>query len=45
MATVLTSIDATTVLAGEIDDVPTGSGSIATAGPRAADIPTGSDVV
>nr|GFA66692.1 hypothetical protein [Tanacetum cinerariifolium] len=45
MATVLTFIDAATVLAGGIDDVPTGSGSIPTAGPPAADIPTGSDVV
>nr|GEZ12284.1 hypothetical protein [Tanacetum cinerariifolium] len=45
MATVLTSIDAATVLAGGIDDVPTGSGSIPTAGPPAADIPTGSEVV
>nr|GFA12526.1 hypothetical protein [Tanacetum cinerariifolium] len=52
MATVLTSMDAVTVLAGGIDDVPTGSGSIPTgsgsiptAGPPAADIPTGSDVV
>nr|GEX93494.1 putative ribonuclease H-like domain-containing protein [Tanacetum cinerariifolium] len=34
-----------TVLARGIDDVPTGSGSIPTAGPPAADIPTGSDVV
>nr|GFD13222.1 hypothetical protein [Tanacetum cinerariifolium] len=45
MATVLTSMDDATVLAGGIDDVPTGSGSIPTAGPPAADIPTGSDVV
>nr|GFA03110.1 hypothetical protein [Tanacetum cinerariifolium] len=45
MEMVLTSIDATTVIAGGIDDVPTGSGSIPTAGPPAADIPTGSDVV
>nr|GEY96978.1 hypothetical protein [Tanacetum cinerariifolium] len=45
MATVLTSMDAATVLAGGIDDVPTGSGSIPTAGPPTADIPTGSDVV
>nr|GFB92732.1 hypothetical protein [Tanacetum cinerariifolium] len=45
MAMVLTSIDTATVLAGRIDDVPTGSGSIPTAGPPAADIPTGSDVV
>nr|GFD40264.1 hypothetical protein [Tanacetum cinerariifolium] len=36
LARVLTSIDATTVLAGGID-VPTGSGSIPTAGPPAAD--------
>nr|GEW87660.1 hypothetical protein [Tanacetum cinerariifolium] len=45
MATVLTSMDAATVLAGGIDDVPTGSGSIPTVGPPATDIPTGSDVV
>nr|GEW98691.1 retrovirus-related Pol polyprotein from transposon TNT 1-94 [Tanacetum cinerariifolium] len=45
METVLTSIDAATVLAGGIDDVPTGSGSIPTAGPPAADIPTSSDMV
>nr|GEZ04296.1 hypothetical protein [Tanacetum cinerariifolium] len=45
MAMVLTSIDAATVLAGGIDDVPTGSGFIPTAGPPAAEIPTGSDVV
>nr|GEX32074.1 synaptobrevin, longin-like domain protein [Tanacetum cinerariifolium] len=45
MAMVLTSIDAATVLAGGIDDVPTGSGSIPTVGPPAADIPTSSDVV
>nr|GEX33443.1 hypothetical protein [Tanacetum cinerariifolium] len=45
METVLTSIDAATVLAGGIDDVPTCSGSIPTAGPPAADIPTSSDMV
>nr|GEZ52577.1 hypothetical protein [Tanacetum cinerariifolium] len=45
MAMVLTSMDTATVLAGRINDVPTGSGSIPTAGPPAADIPTGSDVV
>nr|GEV36699.1 hypothetical protein [Tanacetum cinerariifolium] len=45
METVLTSKDVATVLAGGINDVPTGSGSIPTAGPFAADIPTGSDVV
>nr|GEZ20313.1 hypothetical protein [Tanacetum cinerariifolium] len=44
MATVLTSIDVVIVLAGGIDDVPTGSGSIPTAGPPAADIPTGGEV-
>nr|GFA47832.1 hypothetical protein [Tanacetum cinerariifolium] len=45
MATVLTSIDAATILVGGIDDVTTGSGSIPTAGPPAVDIPTGSEVV
>nr|GEV15622.1 ribonuclease H-like domain-containing protein [Tanacetum cinerariifolium] len=45
MAMVLTSIDAATVLAGGIDDVPTSSGSIPTVGPPTADILTGSDVV
>nr|GFA36204.1 hypothetical protein [Tanacetum cinerariifolium] len=44
MVTVLTSIDAATVLAGGIVDVPTGSGSIPTDGPPAVNIPTGSDV-
>nr|GEX54657.1 hypothetical protein [Tanacetum cinerariifolium] len=43
LARVLTSMDAVTVLAGGID-VPTGSGSIPTAGPFAADISTGSEV-
>nr|GEV72278.1 hypothetical protein [Tanacetum cinerariifolium] len=45
MATVLTSMDAAIVLARGIDDVPTGSGSIPTAGPPGADILTCSDVV
>nr|GEW36663.1 hypothetical protein [Tanacetum cinerariifolium] len=45
MATVLTSMDAATVLASEVVEVPTGSGSILTAGPPAAEVPTGSDVV
>nr|GEW03025.1 hypothetical protein [Tanacetum cinerariifolium] len=45
MATVLTSIDATTVLASRVAEVPTGSRSIPTAGPSAAEVPTGSDVV
>nr|GFD26750.1 hypothetical protein [Tanacetum cinerariifolium] len=40
-----TSIDAVTVLAGGINDVSTGNGSIPTAGPPAADIPIGSEVV
>nr|GEW26678.1 copia protein [Tanacetum cinerariifolium] len=44
MATVLTSMDVATVLAGGID-VPTGSYSIPTAGPPAVDIHTGSDAV
>nr|GFB62103.1 hypothetical protein [Tanacetum cinerariifolium] len=43
LARVLTSMDAATVLAGGID-VPTGSGSIPTAGPPATDISTGSEV-
>nr|GEX20169.1 hypothetical protein [Tanacetum cinerariifolium] len=42
MATVLTSMDATTVLASGVADVPTGSGSILTA---AAEVPTSSYVV
>nr|GEX35846.1 hypothetical protein [Tanacetum cinerariifolium] len=41
---VLTSIDAATVLVGGIN-VPTGSGSIPTAGPPVVDIHTGSDAV
>nr|GFD01902.1 hypothetical protein [Tanacetum cinerariifolium] len=45
MATVLTTMDATTVLAGRAAEVPTGSGSIPTTGPSAAEVPTGSDVV
>nr|GEZ65502.1 hypothetical protein [Tanacetum cinerariifolium] len=45
MATVLTSMDAATVLASRAAEVPTGSGSIPTAGPSAAEVPTGSDVV
>nr|GEW02560.1 putative ribonuclease H-like domain-containing protein [Tanacetum cinerariifolium] len=45
MATVLTSMDATTVLAGGIANVPTGSGSIPTASPPADEVLTGSDVV
>nr|GFA60851.1 hypothetical protein [Tanacetum cinerariifolium] len=44
LATVLTSVDAATVLARGID-VPTGSYSIPTAGPPAVDIHTGSEVV
>nr|GEX41241.1 hypothetical protein [Tanacetum cinerariifolium] len=43
IARVLTSMDAATVLAGGID-VPTGSGSIPTAGPLAIVISTGSEV-
>nr|GFD07786.1 hypothetical protein [Tanacetum cinerariifolium] len=44
LARVLTSMDVATVLARGID-VPTGSGSIPTAGPPADDISTGSEVV
>nr|GFD37306.1 hypothetical protein [Tanacetum cinerariifolium] len=43
IARVLTSMDAATVLAGGID-VPTGNGSIPTAGPPATVISTGSKV-
>nr|GEY18247.1 putative ribonuclease H-like domain-containing protein [Tanacetum cinerariifolium] len=45
MATVLTSMDAATVLAARVADVPTGSGSIPTVVLPAAEVPTGSDVV
>nr|GEX26542.1 hypothetical protein [Tanacetum cinerariifolium] len=45
MATVLTSMDAATVLASRAAEVPTGSGSIPTVGPPTAEVPTGSDVV
>nr|GEX16316.1 hypothetical protein [Tanacetum cinerariifolium] len=45
MAAVLTFMDAATVLASRVVEVPTGSGSIPTAGPPAAEVPTGSDVV
>nr|GFD13183.1 hypothetical protein [Tanacetum cinerariifolium] len=43
IARVLTSMDAATVLAGETN-VPTGSGSILTAGPPATIVSTGSEV-
>nr|GEV97672.1 uncharacterized mitochondrial protein AtMg00810-like [Tanacetum cinerariifolium] len=45
METILTTMDATTVLAGRAAEVPTGSGSIPTAGPPATEVPTSSDVV
>nr|GFA18363.1 hypothetical protein [Tanacetum cinerariifolium] len=45
MATVLTSMDAATVLASGATEVPTGSRSIPTAGPPATKVSTGSDVV
>nr|GEZ48442.1 hypothetical protein [Tanacetum cinerariifolium] len=45
MATVLTSIDAATILASGVAKVSTGSRSIPTAGPPAAEVPTGNDVV
>nr|GEV78325.1 hypothetical protein [Tanacetum cinerariifolium] len=45
METLLTSMDATTVLASGVAEVPIGSGSIPTAGPTVAEVPTGSDVV
>nr|GFB48175.1 hypothetical protein [Tanacetum cinerariifolium] len=43
IARVLTSLDATNVLAGE-SNVPTGSGSIPTAGPLATTVSTASEV-
>nr|GEW47602.1 hypothetical protein [Tanacetum cinerariifolium] len=43
--TVLTSMDAATVLSSRAAKVPTGSGSILTDGPPTAKVPTGSDVV
>nr|GEV09887.1 synaptobrevin, longin-like domain protein [Tanacetum cinerariifolium] len=45
MKTVLTSMDAATVLSGGVSELPTSSGSIPTAGPPAAEVPTGSDVI
>nr|GEY21776.1 hypothetical protein [Tanacetum cinerariifolium] len=45
METVLTSMDAATVLASGVAEVPIGSGSIPTAGSPATEVPTGSDVV
>nr|GEX97808.1 hypothetical protein [Tanacetum cinerariifolium] len=45
MATVLTSMDAATVLVKGAAEVPTGSGSIPTAGPSTDEVPTSSDVV
>nr|GEX16560.1 hypothetical protein [Tanacetum cinerariifolium] len=46
MATVLTSMDAATILSSGVVDVPTSSGSIPTAStPAEEQVPTGSDVV
>nr|GEW18542.1 hypothetical protein [Tanacetum cinerariifolium] len=45
MATILTSMDAATVLASGVAEVPTSSGSIPIIGPPVAEVPTGSDVV
>nr|GFA52451.1 hypothetical protein [Tanacetum cinerariifolium] len=45
MATILTSMDAATVLASGVAEVFIGNGSIPTAVPPAAEVPTGSDVV
>nr|GFD43687.1 hypothetical protein [Tanacetum cinerariifolium] len=46
MATVLTSMDAATILANGVVDVPTGSGSILTIStPAEEQVPIGSDVV
>nr|GEY83124.1 hypothetical protein [Tanacetum cinerariifolium] len=45
MVTVLTSLDPATVLSSGVAEVPTGSGSIPTAGHPATGVPTGSEVV
>nr|GEV42289.1 putative reverse transcriptase domain-containing protein [Tanacetum cinerariifolium] len=45
MATVLTSMDASTVLAGRVAEVPTGSGSIPTVSPPTTGVATSCDVV
>nr|GEZ74008.1 hypothetical protein [Tanacetum cinerariifolium] len=45
MATILTSMDAATVLSSEVAKVSTRSGSIPTANPPATGVPIGSDVV
>nr|GEU65145.1 synaptobrevin, longin-like domain protein [Tanacetum cinerariifolium] len=45
MSTVLTSMDAATVLSSGVVEVPTGSGSIPTTGSPATGVPTSSDVV
>nr|GEX98772.1 hypothetical protein [Tanacetum cinerariifolium] len=45
METVLTTIDAATVLTSGTAEVPTGSGSIPTVGPPTTEVPSGSDVV
>nr|GFB71170.1 hypothetical protein [Tanacetum cinerariifolium] len=45
MVNVLTSLDAATVLSSRVAEVPTGSGSIPTAGHPATGVPTDSDVV
>nr|GEW24800.1 reverse transcriptase domain-containing protein [Tanacetum cinerariifolium] len=45
MINVITSMDASTILSSGVAKVPTGSGSIPTAGLSATGVPTGSDVV
>nr|GEY34084.1 hypothetical protein [Tanacetum cinerariifolium] len=45
MENILTSMDTATILASGAAEVPTGSGSIPTAGPPAAEVPIGNDVV
>nr|GEW29255.1 retrovirus-related Pol polyprotein from transposon TNT 1-94 [Tanacetum cinerariifolium] len=45
IATILTTMDAATILESGTAEVSTGSGSIPTAGPSANEVPTGSDVV
>nr|GEX48469.1 hypothetical protein [Tanacetum cinerariifolium] len=45
MATLLTSMETATVLASGVAEVPTGSGSIPTAGSPTDEVPTGSNVI
>nr|GFA24536.1 hypothetical protein [Tanacetum cinerariifolium] len=45
MATILTTVEAATILSSGVAKVSTGSGSIPTVGPSVAEVPTGSDMI